>query len=150
MIHAYNGLNDPNIGTSLHSHGMMFNGTNYYDGAVGITQCSIPMNQTMTYYIDTSLQVKQDHCGLQLLSDRYRRGRTGFTATIWVNMLMVFELVCIYLVRKDSAGTDRFDVALIILPKNATGRNDNVTWDDEYTVVVSDWLVKDPAIVCTS
>lgn len=29
--------------------------------------------------------------------------------------------------------------AFIILPNNQTGRGDNVTWDEEYTLVVSDW-----------
>jgi hypothetical protein len=29
--------------------------------------------------------------------------------------------------------------ALIIHPKNETGRGDNVKWDEEYTLVVSDW-----------
>lgn len=29
--------------------------------------------------------------------------------------------------------------ALIIHPKNETGRGDDVKWDDEYTLVVSDW-----------
>lgn len=29
--------------------------------------------------------------------------------------------------------------ALIIHPKNETGRGDEVKWDDEYTLVVSDW-----------
>lgn len=36
IIHAYNGLGDK--GTSLHSHGIFFNGSSYYDGAVGVTQ----------------------------------------------------------------------------------------------------------------
>jgi iron transport multicopper oxidase len=27
----------------------------------------------------------------------------------------------------------------VIHPQNATGRSDNVTWDDEWTLVVSDW-----------
>jgi iron transport multicopper oxidase len=36
---------------------MFFNGTNYYDGAVGVTQCSIPSERGMDYIIDTSLQV---------------------------------------------------------------------------------------------
>lgn len=57
LVHAYNGLGDPFLGTSLHTHGLAFNGTNYYDGGVGITQCAIPKNQTMSYSIDTSLQV---------------------------------------------------------------------------------------------
>jgi len=57
-IHAYNGLGDREIGTALHAHGMFFNGTNYYDGAVGVTQCSIPSEHGMDYIIDTSLQVR--------------------------------------------------------------------------------------------
>jgi FtsP/CotA-like multicopper oxidase with cupredoxin domain len=57
VIHAYNGLGDKTVGTALHSHGMFFNGTSYYDGAVGITQCSIPSETGMDYIIDTSLQV---------------------------------------------------------------------------------------------
>lgn len=36
IIHAYNGLG--NVGTSLHSHGIFFNGSSYFDGAVGVTQ----------------------------------------------------------------------------------------------------------------
>jgi iron transport multicopper oxidase len=58
-IHAYNGLGDHKIGTALHAHGMFFNGTNYYDGAVGVTQCSIPSERGMDYVIDTSLQVSK-------------------------------------------------------------------------------------------
>jgi len=30
-------------------------------------------------------------------------------------------------------------IALIIHPKNETGRGDSVKWDEEYTLVVSDW-----------
>jgi hypothetical protein len=56
-IHAFNGLGNNEIGTALHAHGMFFNGTNYYDGAVGVTQCSIPSERGMDYVIDTSLQV---------------------------------------------------------------------------------------------
>lgn len=58
-IHAFNGLGDNEIGTALHAHGMFFNGTNYYDGAVGVTQCSIPSERGMDYIIDTSLQVSR-------------------------------------------------------------------------------------------
>jgi iron transport multicopper oxidase len=57
-IHAFNGLGDAKVGTALHAHGMFFNGTNYYDGAVGVTQCSIPSETGMDYIIDTSLQVR--------------------------------------------------------------------------------------------
>jgi len=31
------------------------------------------------------------------------------------------------------------NIALIIHPKNETGRGDDVKWDEEYTLVVSDW-----------
>ncbi|BGP27055.1 ferroxidase fet3 [Rhodotorula toruloides] len=41
-VHAYNGLDAP---TSIHHHGIFFNGTNYYDGAPGVTQCGIPPDQ---------------------------------------------------------------------------------------------------------
>ncbi len=53
LIHAYNGLGDHP--TALHSHGMFFNGTNYFDGAMGVTQCGIPPGETLDYHIDTSL-----------------------------------------------------------------------------------------------
>ncbi|CAO1638951.1 unnamed protein product [Sympodiomycopsis kandeliae] len=49
-IHVTNNLDD-GMGTSLHSHGMYFNNTGYYDGAVSFTQCPIPSNQTYTYEI---------------------------------------------------------------------------------------------------
>lgn len=56
-IHATNGLGVPDLGTALHAHGMMFNNTNWFDGAVGVTQCPIPPGETLTYDIDTSIQV---------------------------------------------------------------------------------------------
>ena len=56
-IHATNGLGDEQLGTAIHSHGMMFNNSNWFDGAVGVTQCPIPPGETLTYDIDTSIQV---------------------------------------------------------------------------------------------
>ncbi|KAH0420162.1 multicopper oxidase [Colletotrichum camelliae] len=35
--------------TSLHFHGLFQNGTNYMDGAVGVTQCAIPPGKSFTY-----------------------------------------------------------------------------------------------------
>ncbi|KAF8306373.1 hypothetical protein DL93DRAFT_2088718 [Clavulina sp. PMI_390] len=35
--------------TAIHWHGQYQNGTNFYDGTVGITQCGIPPNGEMTY-----------------------------------------------------------------------------------------------------
>ncbi|KAK0542740.1 ferroxidase fet3 [Tilletia horrida] len=47
-INVSNQLGDGS-GTSLHSHGMFFNRTSYYDGAVGVTQCPIPPGQSINY-----------------------------------------------------------------------------------------------------
>lgn len=58
-MHATNSLGDASLGTALHTHGMFFNGSNWADGAVSTTQCPIPLNQTLSYVIDTSLQVRQ-------------------------------------------------------------------------------------------
>ncbi|KAF8525922.1 multicopper oxidase 2A [Hysterangium stoloniferum] len=46
VVHVKNNL--PNA-TSIHWHGLFQNGTNFYDGAVGITECGIPPGQSLTY-----------------------------------------------------------------------------------------------------
>ncbi|KAI8908434.1 Cupredoxin [Gorgonomyces haynaldii] len=38
-------------GTSLHSHGLFQNNTGYMDGAAGVTQCTIPPGEKLTYTI---------------------------------------------------------------------------------------------------
>ncbi|EGF81564.1 hypothetical protein BATDEDRAFT_19293 [Batrachochytrium dendrobatidis JAM81] len=48
VIHATNHLDMP---TSLHAHGLYQNGTNYYDGAFGVTECGIAPGMTYTYNI---------------------------------------------------------------------------------------------------
>ncbi|ORX38813.1 Cupredoxin [Kockovaella imperatae] len=101
LIHAYNGLGE--VGTSLHAHGMFFNHSNWYDGAVGVTQCSLPPGQTMDYSIDTSLQ----------------------NGTYWIHAHFSGQYV------------DGLRTPSVI--HSAAPRTDNVTWDDEYTLVVSDW-----------
>lgn len=105
-VHAFNGLGGslgPEIGTSLHSHGNFFNGSTYYDGAVGVTQCAIPTGSELTYEIP----VNDQH------------------GTYWIHGHYSGQYV------------DGLRAPLIILP-NAS-RTDNVTWDDEFTVIVSDW-----------
>ncbi|KAH9470400.1 hypothetical protein Pst134EA_007660 [Puccinia striiformis f. sp. tritici] len=54
-MHAFNGL--PDQPTTLHFHGMFFNGTNFYDGAMGVTQCGIPPGEEFVYHVDTTTQV---------------------------------------------------------------------------------------------
>ncbi|KAJ2020084.1 ferroxidase fet3 [Coemansia sp. S610] len=50
-INANNRLDEP---TSLHTHGFFQNGTNYYDGAVGATECGIPPNGSYTYRMNVT------------------------------------------------------------------------------------------------
>jgi iron transport multicopper oxidase len=59
IMHVTNTLGESGMGTALHTHGMFFNGSNWADGAVSTTQCPIPPNQTLSYEIDTSLQVRR-------------------------------------------------------------------------------------------
>ncbi|KAG0147247.1 hypothetical protein CROQUDRAFT_61959 [Cronartium quercuum f. sp. fusiforme G11] len=54
-MHAYNGLGD--TPTTLHFHGMFFNRSNFYDGAMGVTQCGIPPGKEFVYVVDTTTQV---------------------------------------------------------------------------------------------
>ncbi|KAF8589084.1 multicopper oxidase [Ramaria rubella] len=47
VVHVQNNL--PNA-TSIHWHGLVYqNGTNFYDGTSGITECGIPPGQSLTY-----------------------------------------------------------------------------------------------------
>ncbi|TFY75256.1 hypothetical protein EWM64_g8757 [Hericium alpestre] len=46
VVHVQNNL--PNT-TSIHWHGLFQNGTNWYDGTSGITECGIPPGQSLTY-----------------------------------------------------------------------------------------------------
>ncbi|KAH6568245.1 hypothetical protein BASA61_008702 [Batrachochytrium salamandrivorans] len=48
VIHATNHLD---VETALHAHGLYQNGTTYYDGAGGVTECGIAPGSTYTYNI---------------------------------------------------------------------------------------------------
>ncbi|KAJ2691481.1 ferroxidase fet3 [Coemansia sp. RSA 1285] len=48
VLEIRNSLNTP---TTLHSHGLYQNGTNYYDGPFMVTQCGIPPGANFTYRI---------------------------------------------------------------------------------------------------
>ncbi|KAI0036238.1 Fet3 protein [Vararia minispora EC-137] len=48
IVHAHNSLSES---TSLHHHGMFFNGTSWMDGAVGVSECGIPPNGDFDYHI---------------------------------------------------------------------------------------------------
>ncbi|PWN37839.1 multi copper oxidase [Meira miltonrushii] len=47
-IHFKNAFGDGR-GTALHSHGMFFNNTGYFDGAASVTQCPIPDGESIAY-----------------------------------------------------------------------------------------------------
>ncbi|KAI0310690.1 Fet3 protein [Amylostereum chailletii] len=48
ILHAHNSLDEA---TSVHHHGMFFNSTSWYDGAVGVTECGIPVGGDFDYVI---------------------------------------------------------------------------------------------------
>ncbi|KAJ3316799.1 hypothetical protein HDV06_002823, partial [Boothiomyces sp. JEL0866] len=50
IINAKNVLKQGQV-TSVHFHGLFQNGTNYYDGALGINDCGIPFNGSYTYVV---------------------------------------------------------------------------------------------------
>ncbi|WWC68213.1 uncharacterized protein I206_102136 [Kwoniella pini CBS 10737] len=57
----------------------------------------------------------------------------------------------------EGQNTDGLRAPFVISPQNQTGRSDNVTWDEEYTLVVSDWyhdeypdLIKDEFLTWTN
>lgn len=56
------------------------------------------------------------------------------------NILTVSEPVSIALCCKFGSFWLKIS-AFIIHPQNASGRTDNITWNAEYTLIVSDWLV---------
>ncbi|KAJ2451820.1 ferroxidase fet3 [Coemansia sp. RSA 2336] len=52
-ITVHNSLDVP---TSLHAHGLLYNGTSFMDGAGMVTQCGIPPGDSFTYIIHTQDQ----------------------------------------------------------------------------------------------
>ncbi|KAJ2777841.1 ferroxidase fet3 [Coemansia javaensis] len=51
VVNAHNSLDEP---TSLHMHGFFQNGTNYYDGAAGVTECGIAPNSSYSYTVNVT------------------------------------------------------------------------------------------------
>ncbi|KAK0717263.1 multicopper like protein [Lasiosphaeria miniovina] len=47
LVNVTNGLSDNS--TSIHWHGLYQNGTNWFDGTTGVTQCGIPPGQSLLY-----------------------------------------------------------------------------------------------------
>ncbi|KAJ2316418.1 ferroxidase fet3, partial [Coemansia sp. Cherry 401B] len=53
VLNVHNKLD---VATSLHSHGIYNNGTNYFDGPDMVTECGIPPGESFTYEINTTAQ----------------------------------------------------------------------------------------------
>lgn len=109
-IHVTNKLGDGN-GTSLHSHGMYFNGTGYYDGAVTFTQCPIPSDQTYSYEV--------------LNSPKSPAGTQAQWGTFWTHGHYKGQYV------------DGLRTASVIHADKAA--NQAHSYDEDYTVVLGDW-----------
>lgn len=109
-IHVTNALDD-GVGTALHSHGMYFNNTNYYDGATGITQCPIPYGQSYTYEI--------------LNSPKSPNGTKPQWGTFWSHGHYQGQYV-------DGLKTP----SIIHADRPAIQAH---AYDDDYTVVLTDW-----------
>ncbi|KIR56098.1 ferroxidase [Cryptococcus gattii Ru294] len=101
-VHAFNGLGS--VGTTLHSHGNYFNGSNYYDGAAAVTQCPIPPGETLVYEIPVN-----DQWGTYWIHGHY-----------------------------DGQYVDGLRAPLIIMPNETTERTD-ITWDEDFTIIMGDW-----------
>jgi iron transport multicopper oxidase len=134
-VHATNGLGDQP--TALHTHGVHFNNTGYYDGPIGTTQCGIPPGETLVYEIPVELQY----------------------GTYWIHVSRHGPLTLVTLklltagpqtrpIRRRSASsqvppgarplcslTPSFTAFVITAGEKRT----DVTWDDEFTVIVGDW-----------
>lgn len=134
-VHATNGLGDQP--TALHTHGVHFNNTGYYDGPIGTTQCGIPPGETLVYEIPVELQygtywIHVSRHGPVLTRDA---NTTVCRDTNKANTLMVCEHVSPLSILSVMI-PDRFAVAFVI---TAGEKRTDVTWDDEFTVIVGDW-----------
>ncbi|PWN97912.1 multi copper oxidase [Tilletiopsis washingtonensis] len=107
-IKVTNDLRD-GTGTSLHSHGMFFNNTAYWDGAVGVTQCPIPQGQSVVYE--------------PLNSPTSAAGRREQWGTFWTHGHYKGQYV------------DGMRTPNII--HNAAGEVHK--YDDDYTIILADW-----------
>ncbi|KAK0522063.1 ferroxidase fet3, partial [Tilletia horrida] len=108
-ITATNALGDGS-GTALHSHGMFFNRTSFYDGAVGVTQCPIPPAASLTYEILNSPTAPAD-----------RQRQHG---TYWTHGHHMGQYV------------DGLRTPSVIHRADAPEAH---AYDDDYTIALADW-----------
>lgn len=104
--------NNLHQGGSMHSHGIFFNNTAYYDGTTPLTQCPIPHGGNLTYEI--------------LNSDREAPSSKQNIGSYW------------YHSHTAGAYVDGMRAPLIIHPANSSAHQ----YDDDYTIIFSDWYVR--------
>ncbi|WFD41378.1 hypothetical protein MPSI1_000004 [Malassezia psittaci] len=101
--------------SALHSHGMFFNRTNYYDGAAMITQCPIPDGSSMTYDVLNSPKSPPERFGQQW-------------GTYWTHSHYKGQYV------------DGFRTPSVIHNVDSTGVNREAhQYDDDFTISLGDW-----------
>ena len=114
VINFKNGLGDGSP-SALHSHGMFFNRTNFYDGAGMITQCPIPDGESMTYEILNSPRSPPERFGKQW-------------GTYWTHSHYKGQYV------------DGFRMPSVIHNVNSDGVNQEAhKYDDDFTISLGDW-----------
>lgn len=100
----------------MHFHGLFSNGTNYWDGVSMVTQCPIPYNDTMHYEVLNSPRQSE--------RKRYQWG------SFWAH---------------SHYGGNYVDSVKLPMPIHRTGDQgkEHYDYDDDYTVVITDWYHKD-------
>ncbi len=99
------------VGAAMHTHGLYFNRTVWMDGAVGVTQCPIPPDESFTYEPLNSA-----------LADPNAEKQVG---TYWMHGHYKGQYV------------DGFRTPFIIHPD--TPETQPYKYDEDYTIIISDW-----------
>ncbi|THH20196.1 hypothetical protein EW146_g1116 [Bondarzewia mesenterica] len=114
--------------TSIHWHGLFQNGTNYYDGTSGITQCGIPPGQSLTYkYAYIYLSVPTDDVNPTL---QFHIGRIFGHDLVPLTLYVCFGFIKI----------SSIIGALIVHPDNSSSPSSTLPqWDEELVIQMADW-----------
>lgn len=130
-IHVFNGLGlglggvGGGVGTAIHTHGLFFNGTGFYDGAVGVTQwydaySSSYMARVLVYVLLTPPSCSPIPPGESLTYEIPTDRQWG---TYWIHGHYLGQYV------------DGLRTPLIIQPS----QKPIYEYNEEYTIVLSDW-----------
>ncbi|GJE96101.1 multicopper oxidase [Phanerochaete sordida] len=101
--------------TTIHWHGIPQNGTAYYDGTAGVTECGIPPGESLTYNFTFG----------------------AFSGSTWWQSVLRHSLDFQELITDDTQYTDGITGALIVHP-TAPNPPGLPTWDEELVVQLTD------------